>query len=46
MTAYIGEPESSALVFINKFFVIIAKKMQNSGLQIMDMDGVFVNIIT
>ena len=46
MTAHIGKPVTSPLVFINEFFVIIAKQVQDGGLKIMYVNGILDDIIS
>ena len=46
MSVYIGEPVSSTLVFINEFFMIIPKEVQNRSLKIMNMHRIFNNVVT
>src|SRR5260221_4021384 len=46
MAAYISKPVASALVFVNKLLMVIAKQVQDSGLKIMNMNRIFDNIIS
>ena len=46
MTAYIRKPVTSPLVFIDKFFVIISKKVQNGGLKIMYVNRILYYVVS
>src|SRR5687767_9197766 len=46
MTAYISKSVTSPLVFINKFFMIITKQVQDGSLKIMHMNRILGNIIS
>src|SRR6185503_16585127 len=42
----IRKPVASALVFVNKLFMVIAKQVQDSGLKVMNMNRIFDDIIS
>ena len=46
MAFNIGEPESSSLILVGEFFVVYTEKMQKRGLKVVDVNGVFNNVIS
>src|SRR5687768_15242366 len=45
-TPYIGQAISSSQMFKCKFFVVQAQLVKNSGVKIINMNGIFYNIIS
>ena len=45
MTTHIGKPVTPALVFVNKFFMIISEEIQDGSLKIVNVDAVFRDVV-
>ena len=43
---HIGQPEVSALVAVREFFVIDSERVQNRGVQVVNMDWLFDDVVT
>ena len=43
VTMHIGQAEIPALVAVGQLFVIEAEEMQNGGVQVVHMDGIFLD---